>query len=135
MYKTDFKVKYYQIETELLEKVNSGEDGYTKITKEKFVIATNRHKNLDRQTKILATVGTVLCVSAALIISGGAPAVAPAAFGAGVVLLSIGAATITRETELLPQLQDAAREIRQDRNGLNNPAIRKAVDYVGRCYL
>jgi len=30
MYKTDFKVKYYQIETELLEKVNSGEDGYTK---------------------------------------------------------------------------------------------------------
>lgn len=30
MYKTDFKVKYYQIEAELLEKVNSGEDGYTK---------------------------------------------------------------------------------------------------------
>ena len=105
-------------------------DGDINITNKNFVVAAERHKNLDRQTTILVNVGMGLCFSAF------APGVPPAAFGAGVVLLSMGAATITRETELLPSLQDAAREIRQDRNGLNNnPAIRKAVDYVGRCYL
>jgi hypothetical protein len=30
MYNKDFKVKYFQIESELLEKVNAGEDGYAK---------------------------------------------------------------------------------------------------------
>lgn len=106
------------------------------ITNKNFVVAAERHEGLDNQTTILANAGCSSIFSAAVIISVGAPAAAAAAaFGAGVVLLSMGRATLIRETELLPQLQDAAREIRQDGSGLNNPAIRKAVDYVGRCYL
>lgn len=104
-----------------------GEDGDTTITTQNFVVAAARHEDLDRQTKILATVSTGLCVLV--------PVVPPAAFGAGAVLLSMGVATITRETELLTPLQDAARQIKQDGSGLNNQAIKKALEYVGRCYL
>ncbi len=104
-------------------------DGDINITNKNFVVAAERHEGLDNQTKILATVGTGLCVSA--FVQG----VAPAAFGAGVVLLSMSAATITRRTELLPPLQDAAREIRQDRIDLNDPATIKALKHVDTCYL